>query len=197
MEIGQRRFRRVSNVPAQVEQTVAATGYYGRQVVVIVVPAQPAATEWKLTWSDEFDGKEIDRAKWDFDLGNGFFNWLALRRAVINDVMEIAEHFFGGGTHYERPLMHALSIVEDYGVRRLPKPDVVFITDDEYRALNEDGEFMRRWKAAKENLDMRCFGIAMAAKSSGALEQISDQVRTLQDFLLADPAKVADLFRLI
>ena len=24
-------------------------------------------------WSDEFDGKEIDRTKWDFDLGNGFF----------------------------------------------------------------------------------------------------------------------------
>src|SRR4051794_38962571 len=28
--------------------------------------AQPAAA-WKLTWSDEFDGKEIDKAKWDFE----------------------------------------------------------------------------------------------------------------------------------
>jgi beta-glucanase (GH16 family) len=37
--------------------------------------APPAADEWKLAWSDEFDGKEIDRAKWDFDLGNGFFNY--------------------------------------------------------------------------------------------------------------------------
>src|SRR5437660_4502576 len=36
--------------------------------------AQPAA-EWKLVWSDEFDGKEIDKTKWDFDLGNGFFNY--------------------------------------------------------------------------------------------------------------------------
>ena len=35
---------------------------------------QPIA-EWKLTWADEFDGKEIDRTKWDFDLGNGFFNY--------------------------------------------------------------------------------------------------------------------------
>ena len=35
---------------------------------------QPAA-DWKLVWSDEFDGKEIDRAKWDFDVGNGFFNY--------------------------------------------------------------------------------------------------------------------------
>lgn len=37
--------------------------------------AEPAPTEWKLTWSDEFDGKDIDPAKWDFDLGNGFFNY--------------------------------------------------------------------------------------------------------------------------
>jgi beta-glucanase (GH16 family) len=30
---------------------------------------------WKLTWSDEFDGKEIDPAKWDFEIGNGFFDY--------------------------------------------------------------------------------------------------------------------------
>jgi beta-glucanase (GH16 family) len=32
---------------------------------------------WKLVWSDEFDGKEIDKTKWDYDLGNGFFNYTA------------------------------------------------------------------------------------------------------------------------
>jgi beta-glucanase (GH16 family) len=37
--------------------------------------AEPAAAEWKLVWSDEFDGKEIDKTKWDFDLGNGFYNY--------------------------------------------------------------------------------------------------------------------------
>jgi beta-glucanase (GH16 family) len=30
---------------------------------------------WKLTWSDEFDGKDINRARWDFDIGNGFYNY--------------------------------------------------------------------------------------------------------------------------
>lgn len=34
--------------------------------------AEPRSDEWKLVWSDEFDGKEIDATKWDFDLGNGF-----------------------------------------------------------------------------------------------------------------------------
>ncbi|ADG67232.1 glycoside hydrolase family 16 [Planctopirus limnophila DSM 3776] len=36
--------------------------------------AEPTS-EWKLTWSDEFAGSEIDRKKWDFDLGNGFYNY--------------------------------------------------------------------------------------------------------------------------
>jgi len=34
-------------------------------------------SDWKLVWSDEFEGKEIDRSKWDFDLGNGFYDYNA------------------------------------------------------------------------------------------------------------------------
>ena len=30
---------------------------------------------WVLVWNDEFDGSQIDRTKWDFDLGNGFFDY--------------------------------------------------------------------------------------------------------------------------
>lgn len=30
---------------------------------------------WKLVWRDEFDGDRIDPAKWDFDIGNGFFDY--------------------------------------------------------------------------------------------------------------------------
>jgi beta-glucanase (GH16 family) len=40
--------------------------------------AQPApAAEWKLVWSDEFEGDTLDRKKWDYDVGNGFFNYSA------------------------------------------------------------------------------------------------------------------------
>jgi beta-glucanase (GH16 family) len=41
----------------------------------LVPQATPPPPGWKLVWSDEFDGKEIDRTKWDFDIGNGFFNY--------------------------------------------------------------------------------------------------------------------------
>lgn len=41
-------------------------------------PAKPAPATapagWSLVWADEFDGAAIDRAKWDFDLGNGFYS---------------------------------------------------------------------------------------------------------------------------
>lgn len=40
-------------------------------------PRESEPAGWKLTWSDEFDGKDVDRAKWDFDLGNGFYNYEA------------------------------------------------------------------------------------------------------------------------
>ncbi|QDU59143.1 glycoside hydrolase family 16 protein [Aeoliella mucimassa] len=39
--------------------------------------AADTADQWKLTWSDEFDGQEVDRKKWDFDIGNGFYNYSA------------------------------------------------------------------------------------------------------------------------
>jgi beta-glucanase (GH16 family) len=34
---------------------------------------KPVAPAWKLVWHDEFDGKEIDGTKWEFDIGNGFY----------------------------------------------------------------------------------------------------------------------------
>ena len=40
-----------------------------------VVEARPAAPEWTLVWSDEFEGDAGDPAKWDFDLGNGCFDY--------------------------------------------------------------------------------------------------------------------------
>ena len=30
---------------------------------------------WTLMWSDEFEGDAVDRSKWDFDVGNGFYDY--------------------------------------------------------------------------------------------------------------------------
>ena len=41
------------------------------------VRARPTAgsNAWTLVWNDEFDGDEVDRTKWDFDIGNGFYDY--------------------------------------------------------------------------------------------------------------------------
>lgn len=36
---------------------------------------QASDAEWTLVWSDEFDGDTVDPRKWDFDIGNGFFDY--------------------------------------------------------------------------------------------------------------------------
>lgn len=39
----------------------------------------PNQNKWKLVWSDEFEGDHVDPLKWDFDLGNGFFDYKSHR----------------------------------------------------------------------------------------------------------------------
>jgi len=37
--------------------------------------ADSSSSDWKLVWSDEFEGTELDKSKWDFDIGNGFYDY--------------------------------------------------------------------------------------------------------------------------
>ena len=37
--------------------------------------ATRARRGWKLVWADEFEGHEVDRSKWAFDIGNGFYDY--------------------------------------------------------------------------------------------------------------------------
>ncbi|MBB5351268.1 beta-glucanase (GH16 family) [Haloferula luteola] len=49
---------------------------------VAVGLAAGAETPWKLVWSDEFDGEQLDPEKWDYQIGNGYYaydaqQWIA------------------------------------------------------------------------------------------------------------------------
>lgn len=39
------------------------------------MPDTKSKDRWKLIWQDDFDGDQIDTTKWDFDIGNGFFDY--------------------------------------------------------------------------------------------------------------------------
>lgn len=59
----------------------ASTGLYRRcfslftMILAVSIFTQPVHAEWKLVWSDEFNAAEIDRTKWQFELGNGFYSY--------------------------------------------------------------------------------------------------------------------------
>jgi uncharacterized protein with von Willebrand factor type A (vWA) domain len=116
-------------------------------------------------------------------------------KAPIAKVIEFTEHFYSGGTHYEKPLRMAKDIVERYGKRDKPKPDVVFITDEEYGEL--DPAFLQDWQRVKHDTSMRVFGIAVGTSGgNGALRAVADDVRVVST-LASDPRVMADLFRVI
>ncbi len=44
-------------------------------VLVQAPVAGDVANDWQLVWADEFEGNAVDPSKWDFDIGNGFFDY--------------------------------------------------------------------------------------------------------------------------
>ncbi|MGZ4745657.1 MAG: VWA domain-containing protein [Oryzihumus sp.] len=113
-------------------------------------------------------------------------------RSNIETVIDMTEHFFGGGTSYEQPLRQAMNLlVEKYNKDGKPKADVVFITDD---AGQVSPAFTRAWLDAKERLQFRVFGIALGAhnSTSGVLSTVSDNVRLIAD--MVDPDQMSDIF---
>ena len=113
-------------------------------------------------------------------------------KAPLHDVLRMTEHFFNGGTVYEPPLRQAMELVAEYHVAGKEKPDIVFITDEEYGRLPE--RFVEEWNTLKRLTSMRCFGIAMCPTINGALSVLSDNTRTVAELTAHE---VSDLFRLI
>lgn len=155
-------------------------------------------------WSKAFALALLDQARRDnrdfvyigfSSEGQQWHSMMAGGKAPIAQIIEFTEHFFNGGTHYQKPLSQALAIVQEYGTRNLPKPDVVFVTDDEYSGGLEE-EFVQEWNAAREKLSMKCYGIGMGINPhrSGAMIALCDNVRSI-DRMSHDVTTVADIFR--
>lgn len=115
--------------------------------------------------------------------------------APVDQVIEFAGHFFGGGTSYEQPLTRAMEIIGEYADAHKPAPDVVFISDDECRVGQE---FIDWWGKAKDAADVKCYGLQVGGGSgySNAMGALVDQAITI-DRLAADPEALSDLFRQI
>lgn len=68
--------------------------------------------------------------------------WMRPKDAAPTELVEMAQHFFNGGTDFEQPLRAAVQVMDDAAFR---KGDIVFLTDGEARVSDEflKGEFAR------------------------------------------------------
>ncbi|MEV5982187.1 VWA domain-containing protein [Streptomyces sp. NPDC052114] len=112
-------------------------------------------------------------------------------------VLDFAEAFLGGGTSYQTPLTTAADLLEEeFGDAARMRGDIVMLTDDECEVTEE---WMRGWNEAKHRLGFRVFGVAIgappAAEAGSVLDALSDNLRSIEDFL--DVHAAADLFRVI
>jgi uncharacterized protein with von Willebrand factor type A (vWA) domain len=118
--------------------------------------------------------------------------------STLEKVLEMTEHFYGGGTYYEQPLEEALAFIKDKyesDPQRQERPDIVFISDDEYGGIGDD--FMRRYTALKEKASIKTYGIALGCSAGGVMAQICDDTREITSMVSSDPRALGDMFRTI
>ncbi|WP_030670990.1 VWA domain-containing protein [Streptomyces rimosus] len=125
------------------------------------------------------------------------FRFPAGEPAGIARVLDFAETFLGGGTSYQSPLSAAVELLEaEFNDAARTRGDIVMLTDDECGVTEA---WMRDWNDAKHRLGFRVFGVAIgaprAAEADSVLDALSDNVRSVEDFL--DVQVAADLFRVI
>lgn len=114
-------------------------------------------------------------------------------KTPLDKVIEFTEHFFGGGTHYERPLNTAMNIVLEYARSGRPKPDLVLLTDDECRVTPE---FVESFAKGREEAQVRCYGIRLGGTSreESTMQSLTDRCMDVNQ-LNASPEGMTELFR--
>ncbi|MEZ0076313.1 VWA domain-containing protein [Planotetraspora sp. GP83] len=114
-------------------------------------------------------------------------------RGPIADVLEFGSHFFDGGTSFQEPLDLASTILDESWDRDdLRHGDVVLITDGLCRV---EPEWADGWRQRKAAIGYRLYGVTVQARPSRTLEELCDNVRTVDE--LADLDTPRELFRLI
>lgn len=90
-------------------------------------------------------------------------------------ILDLAEHFPGGGTDFEKPLDAALECLKK---SRYKKADVVFITDGECQV---SAEWSQRFRKEKDRLRFSLFSILIdvGPSSAGSLGEFSDRITTI------------------
>ncbi len=101
-------------------------------------------------------------------------------RATMEDILEVAEPFFGGGTDFCTPLTRAREIIEQEG--GFERADIVFVTDG---IATVDDSFLSDFRAFKKRTGTRVFTVLVDLGSSAetSVTRWSDQIHRMVDLM--------------
>ena len=110
----------------------------------------------------------------------------------INDVLDFAEYFIGGGTDFELPLTRATEVLEtQFNEEGSQKGDIVLITDGEAYVSDE---FLERFNNAKDATGFRLYGLLIGSYGQ-VLDSLADTFMTITDLTKGNDAR--DVFAYI
>jgi uncharacterized protein with von Willebrand factor type A (vWA) domain len=171
--------------------TTVGEEHAGRGPVVIVCDESSSMSGERLTWAKAIALTLLNicrREKRDFAYV-GFsggtsvhsFEFPAKRPLDAQQVVDMASHFFRGGTTPVVGLTRAVEIMER--AREFKKADIVMVSDGEASFGEEDKRLRNRMRAK----GVRFHGIGIGG-SFRYLDELCDDVVNVQDFQLEDPS---------
>lgn len=105
----------------------------------------------------------------------------------LQEIIDMAEHFEGGGTDFETPLTRAKQEIENSD--KFSTADIIFITDGECAVSNEWNDNFTEWKTNK-NVKIKSILIDNNWNSDTSLELFSDEVHKLSSLNRDDTEEI-------
>jgi uncharacterized protein with von Willebrand factor type A (vWA) domain len=110
----------------------------------------------------------------------------------IDKLQQFVEHFYCGGTEYTGPLGRAMNLIEEAAANGRPKPDIVFVTDDD---CSVPPEFVETFREAREKFGVTVYGIQIGGSAlRNTMPQLCDKTIDLSQ-VNSNPEGMTELFR--
>lgn len=123
---------------------------------------------------------------WQIDFPGG--------ETTIDRIQQFVEHFYCGGTEYTGPLGRAMNIIQEAAENGRPKPDIVFVTDDDCRVSEE---FIETFREGREKFGITVYGIQIGGSAvRNTMPMLCDKTIDLTQ-VNSNPEGMTELFRTI
>ncbi|WP_456371925.1 vWA domain-containing protein [Methanocaldococcus sp.] len=120
-----------------------------------------------------------------FDDGVRFEKKINPKNINIDEIIEIASIYFGGGTNFEEPLYRAVNIIKENNTFK--NADILFITDG-YAELSN--KFLKEFNNFKNEYNVKLISVFVETFPTETLKMISDEVIKVYDLADEETKKI-------